>query len=190
MRRKYSEKFKRRMIDRLDGPNAISARQLAKEMSIGQSTLSKWLTRSKAIRVRADMSVKKSTSTDGRRPQEWAVEEKIELVLEAAAIPESDLGAFLRTKGLHEADLAKWRSAVMEGARTTLADDERKRDGKPRGAESKQIRALTKQVQTLQKELARKEKALAEAAALLILKKKLQFLQGDEDDDDPGRNEK
>ena len=35
----------------------------------------------------------------------------------------------------------------------------------------------------LERELARKEKALAEAAALLVLKKKLDHLQEDEDDD-------
>jgi transposase len=190
VRRQYSEKFKQRMLERLTGPKAISASQLSKENNVGQSTLSKWLTKSKAITVRTNVSVKKDEPSEDRRPQDWSVEEKLELVLEAAAIPEAELGAFLRGKGIHEADLTGWRSAVMEGARTNLADDQRKRDGKPRAAESKQIKALMKQVEALEKELNRKEKALAEAAALLILKKKLQALHLDEDDDDPGRNEK
>jgi transposase len=189
VRRQYSEKFKQRMIERLTGPKAISASQLSKENNVGQSTLSKWLTRSKAITVRTNVSVKKD-EPESRRPQDWSVEEKLELVLGAAAIPEAELGAFLRSRGIHEADLIEWRSAVMEGARTNLADDQRKRDGKPRAAESKQIKVLMKQVEALEKELNRKEKALAEAAALLILKKKLQALHLDGDDDDPGRNEK
>jgi hypothetical protein len=42
----------------------------------------------------------------------------------------------------------------------------------------------------LERELARKEKALAEAAALLILKKKLQSALGAEDDDTDEENEK
>jgi len=43
----------------------------------------------------------------------------------------------------------------------------------------------------LERELARKEKALAEAAALLLLKKKVEALYGeDEDDDTKGENEK
>jgi hypothetical protein len=51
-------------------------------------------------------------------------------------------------------------------------------------------------VKELKRELRRKEKALAEAAALLILEKKLQALgwddrfQGDEDEEPDGRNEK
>jgi transposase len=39
-----------------------------------------------------------------------------------------------------------------------------------------------KRIRTLERELARKEKALAEAAALLVLKKKLQALEEDEGD--------
>ena len=43
----------------------------------------------------------------------------------------------------------------------------------------------------LERELARKEKALAEAAALLVLKKKVEAFYGeDEDDDTNGENEK
>jgi hypothetical protein len=40
-----------------------------------------------------------------------------------------------------------------------------------------------KRIRTLERELARKEKALAEAATLLVLKKKLQALEVDEDVD-------
>jgi hypothetical protein len=43
--------------------------------------------------------------------------------------------------------------------------------------------ATTKRIRSLERELARKEKALAEAAALLVLKKKLQHLWEDEDED-------
>ena len=43
--------------------------------------------------------------------------------------------------------------------------------------------AATKRIRRLERELARKEKALAEAAALLILKKKVGHLWEGEDDD-------
>jgi hypothetical protein len=38
------------------------------------------------------------------------------VVLEAAAIPDAELGAFLRTKGLHEAQLVEWRKHVTDAA--------------------------------------------------------------------------
>jgi len=40
-----------------------------------------------------------------------------------------------------------------------------------------------RRIQQLEKELQRKEKALAEAAALLILRKKVQAIWGDKEDD-------
>ena len=50
--------------------------------------------------------------------------------------------------------------------------------------------ATTKRIRTLERELARKEKALAEAAALLVLKKTVANLHRDEDDDTDEPNEK
>jgi hypothetical protein len=45
-----------------------------------------------------------------------------------------------------------------------------------------------KKIQELERELKRKDKALAEVTALLALKKKLDALLGDEDDDTRPRN--
>jgi hypothetical protein len=49
--------------------------------------------------------------------------------------------------------------------------------------------ATTRRIRKLERELARKEKALAEAAALLVLKKKVEDLWEDEDDDTGEKNE-
>ena len=46
-----------------------------------------------------------------------------------------------------------------------------------------ELRELKKKNKDLEKELQRKEKALAEAAALLVLKKKLDILTKDREDD-------
>jgi len=58
-----------------------------------------------------------------------------------------------------------------------------RRDAKERNADAKHIRKL-------EKELNRKEKALVETAALLVLKKKVQEIWGDEDDLINGKNGK
>ena len=39
----YTEGFRARMIERLAGPDAISASALAKEVGVSQNTLSRWL---------------------------------------------------------------------------------------------------------------------------------------------------
>jgi transposase len=55
---------------------------------------------------------------------------------------------------------------------------------------SKGAAGQAKKIRDLEKELRRKDKALAETAALLVLKKKVQQIWGDEDDDTAGKNGK
>ena len=93
------------------------------------------------------------------------------MVLSAAAVGEAGLGALLRSEGLHEADLTRFRQEALDGLR---AQSEKK----PRGGSADE-----KRVKQLEKELRRKEKALAEAAAILVLRKKVQALWGDEGED-------
>jgi hypothetical protein len=112
------------------------------------------------------MSEKKS-----KRPQDWSAEEKLQVVLQAEGLSDEQLGAFLRRKGLHRAHIERWKAAMesaLQGAAT-----------KQRASGSKQAR----KIRQLEKELRRKDKALAEASALLVLKKKAQAIWGDEDDD-------
>lgn len=72
--------------------------------------------------------------------------------------------AYLDREGVKLALFERWRVALEE-------------DGQGSSATSKRIRKL-------ERELARKEKALAEAAALLVLKKTIESHYQDEDEDD------
>jgi transposase-like protein len=95
-----------------------------------------------------------------RRPQEWTPAEKLKAVQEAGELTGEALGAYLRRAGLHEAQLAEWRAGALSGL------SERGRAA-PRVQESRRIQAL-------EQELRRKEKALAETAALLVLRGKVE----------------
>ena len=55
--------------------------------------------------------------------------------------------------------------------------------GKTATAEQAETRRLREQVKELKKQLRRKDKALAEAAALLVLKKKAASIWGEPEDD-------
>lgn len=79
-------------------------------------------------------------------------------MLEASRLSEDELGAFLRREGLHEADLDEWRDAMIAGLKPPPSKHARSQEAR--------------RVKQLEKELHRKDKALAEAAALLVLQKK------------------
>ena len=172
----YSESFRNRMVEKLIGPHAKSATALSTEVGVSQATLSRWKREAGTVvpTVVPTMSLPddgKPTPVPTKRPQDWTAKEKWALVTEAATVPEAEFGAFLRRKGVHEAQLAEWRAAAMAALQPPS-----RRERKAANIEKLKIR-------NLERELQRKDKALAEAAALLVLKKKAQAIWGDEDDD-------
>ena len=175
----YTETFKARMVQKLAGPQGPSASELSREVGVPQSTLSRWLRQTGRVGGQGRRAIQQhppgSAMTPRRRPQDWTAEEKLEAVLEAASLSDEELGAFLRRKGLHEAQLKEWRRVVLAGLEKGSGRSSK------RSSEAKRIREL-------ERELNRKEKALAEAAALLMLQKKARALWGEEDDDTPPKN--
>ena len=170
----HSAKFKSRLVAKMVGPHALSANALSGEVGISQPTLSRWLREARTVPAMAKKSKRSKEGSRARRPQDWSPEEKLRVVLESRDLADDELGAFLRKEGLHKVQLDEW----SETARSSLLV--RKGAKKP-SAESKRIREL-------ERELRRKEKALAETAALLVLKKKAQAIWGDEDDDTESRS--
>jgi len=171
----YSDMLKNKMIQKMTGPDAISASALSKEVDVSQATLSKWLRMagvgpSYVFPNNAHEYTKMAKITDSKRPNDWSAEDKLKVVLEASSLSDEQLGAFLRSKGLHQAHLDQWRSQMLNGLENGFS---KKKTGH-------QI-ADAKRIQALEKELNRKDKALAETAALLVLKKKVQEIWGDED---------
>jgi len=176
------------MVQKLSSPNPMSATALAAEAGVSQATLSRWLKEAGTVEKmppsrdheKPSSATKRSAPsaklTVPKRPQDWTAEKKLALVLEASTVPEADLGTFLRRNGLHEAQLAEWRAQAVAALQGPS-----KRDRKAASIEARRIRDL-------ERELARKEKALAEVAALLVLKKKAQAIWGDEDDDTDPRS--
>jgi transposase len=180
----YSDLFKNAMIQKMTGPAAISATTLSKEVDIPQTTLSRWLRTAGFVssygfpnnaHEYSDMVKVK----DPKRPNDWSAEDKLKVVMEAASLDEEQLGAFLRENGLHLTHLEQWRRQMLDA----LQNKPSKKMVKGKKDDTKRIRAL-------EKELNRKDKALAEAAALLVLKKKVHDIWGDEDDPTAGSNGK
>ena len=145
------------MLRRLVGPSAMSANALAQEVGVGQPLLSRWLRESRTVEGMSSSKKKK-----------WTGAEKLRVVITARGLSETELGALLRREGVHEAELTAWQAA----AEAALNDAGRRA---PRSADAQRIHELDR-------ELRRKDAALAETAALLVLKKKVQAIWGDADD--------
>lgn len=178
----YTTGFRASMVQKLATPGGPSATQLAAEVGVPQSTLSRWLRQAgRFAQAPAPRSPEPSPEAPrrpmpGKRPQDWSAEEKLQVLVAAAAVPEAQLGGFLRRQGLHAAQLQDWRQQVLSALQPSAA-----RRAKTPSPEARRLREL-------ERELARKDQALAEAAVLLVLKKKARAIWGDEDDDTDPKN--
>ena len=161
----YSPERKAAVLKRMLPPNTIAIRQLSQEEGISEATLHKW---------RAEARGKGQLLPDADAgPAGWSSRDKFAAVLETAALNQIDLAEYSRKRGLYPAQIAAWRAACEQAndwdrsstARLAHATKEEK-----------------KRVKDLERELARKEKALAEAAALLILRKKAHAIWGGDED--------
>lgn len=159
------------MVSKMLGPNRVSANALAARVGVGQPTLSRWLREAKMVAVSRGKQ-KKKTDTPKRRARQWTAAEKLRVVIEAGTLDEAGVGELLRREGLHAADLQHFREEALAGL-----------EAKPtRAGESPEA----KRIRELERELNRKEKALAEAAALLVLRKKLNALWEEAEGEDTG----
>lgn len=95
---------------------------------------------------------------------------KFAVLVETASLNETELAAYCRNKGLYVEDLASWKTeAIHAYSGQNIADAGLKKD----------LQSMTKEAAKLKKELERKDKALAEAAALLVLSKKANAIWGE-----------
>ena len=169
VKKRYTESFKARMVQRLVLPGGPAVKVLSKEVGVAPSSLWEWRKRFGTVGSMASDEAAKDLHA--RRPEDWSVKERLRAVAEAESLSDEELGVFLRREGLHEETLRRVEGG--ERPRSRWSEDARLRT-----ASCGQAR-----IQVLEKELGRKERALAAANAVVALQKKVHALWGDEDDD-------
>ena len=158
----YSDEIREPLLRRMLPPNNESITAISKEVGISEQTLRTW----------RDKARKEGYAAPGKDavPDDWSTQDKFLVVVETASMSESELAEYARKKGLYVEQIKSWRDACMNA----------------NGGVAQEAARLTKELKTaeqanrkLQKELDHKEKALAEAAALLVLRKKADAIWGD-----------
>ncbi|MFC3377334.1 IS3 family transposase [Rugamonas sp. CCM 8940] len=151
----YSAERKEAILRQMMPPTNKLVSELAREHGIAAQTLYTWRRNLK------DQGV--PVPGNGKNAEEWSSKDKFGVVLETAGLSELELAEYCRRKGIFVEQIAAWRNACQEA---NAHSAERSRDQREQGKTDR------KRIKQLEKELLRKEKALAEAAALIILRKK------------------
>lgn len=155
--RTYSTDVKRTMLEKLLRPDGSNVPALSEEMGIPKGTLYTWLNEARNGGMQRKRNGKQSLN----------LQKKMSLVLEARGLRDEELGRWLREKGLHESQLSAWEKEIESFLNHSEDRGEREK--------------LQQENKELKRELYRKDKALAEMTALVVLKKKLEALLGEEE---------
>lgn len=155
-KKQYSDEFRGQALAKVYNRGKRTIQEIADESNLSIHTLKNWM--------------KSSTPADTpnpltKRPQDWRPEERLLALQESHGLTDETLSAWCRQRGLFAHQLAQWKSdfCAVTSARSG-------------GDDSQTLRSLKVENQRLERELNRKDKALAEAAALLILQKKVRAL--------------
>ena len=162
----YPDELKASLIAKMMPPNAISIPQLSRDEGIPTGTLYTW-------RAKAQIDAPKM-SKQNQNTESWLAEKKLNTIIETATLTEAELSQYCRERGLYPEQIKQWKQDSLKGFHSSAEVKKQERI---------QAKADKAEIKKLKRELRHKEKALAETAALLVLRKKLNALWEDENEE-------
>lgn len=156
-KKQYSDEFREQALAKVYNRGDRTIQSIADESNLSIHTLKNWMSNA----APPDSPQPKTA----KRPQDWRPEERLLALQESHGLSGEALNAWCRQQGLFAHQLAQWKSDFCTVTSPRSGGDDRQTQ-----------RTLKAEIQRLERELNRKDKALAEAAALLILQKKVQAL--------------
>lgn len=158
----YPRERKEAVLKKMLPPNNKTIAEISKEEGICEETLYNWR---KAARAEGRLMPDGDTTPAG-----WCAADKFAAVVETASVNEAEVSVYCRERGLYAEQISEWREACAQANDWDRNQNKRLQDIRKTDA---------KRIKELEQDLKRKEKALAETAALLVLRKKAQAIWGD-----------
>lgn len=161
MSTKYNQCFKDSMVEKvLKRSPGVTIDDIVNQHNVSRASITRWIRETQQQKNTASM---KPTQKE-KRPQDWSRFERLQAIIHCGGLDEEVTNAYCRQQGIYPHHITQWKADFIDEG------------GKNRVCDQAQLKQLKVENKGLQKELRRKEKALAETAALLILKKKVQHL--------------
>ena len=161
---RYTPEQKRWAIEQMKAPLNRTVAEVAKDTGITEVSLRTWRD---AARAAGEFV------PSGHSSERWSSSEKFRIVLETAALSEEEMAAYCRAKGMLPEQVQQWRQACEQANENGERVGELGRVVNPNAQEK---------IRGLERELRRKTEALAETAALLVLRKKANAIWGKGED--------
>jgi transposase-like protein len=165
MSQKFTEEFKIQAVEKaLSRSPEITRVEISETLGVSRSALQRWITQSRNHQLDCNTANEHSSlstmTTKEKRPQDWTLEERLNLIINSHGLSDQGISELCRSQGLFPHHIAEWKQHFI----TSLPTEQKKQTS---------IKTLRNEIKSLNKDLNRKNKALAETAALLVLQKKV-----------------
>ena len=171
MKKIFTNAFKIQAVEKaLNRSNSTTLKDIALSLGVGCSTLDKWIIKARNQEFEVASPDEINRMTQDKRPQDWTLEERLNTVTACSSLDDEVLSEYCREQGIYPHHVTQWKHDFVSG------DFQKKK-----GESGSEIKTLKHENKALKKELMRKEKALAETAALLVLKKKVHEIWGEDE---------
>jgi transposase len=164
--KRYTNEMKDSILKRMMPPNNEPISKLSDESGITEATLYKWR---KDARIAGN-----ATPGDGQGSEQWSSEDKFLVVMETYTMNDVALAEYCRKKGLYKEQIEAWRGVCLSANGREFNQTKQL---------NQELKEEKKKAKILEQDLRKKEKALAEAAAILLIRKKAQAIWGDQEDE-------
>ena len=170
---KVTAEEKAQIIKRMLPPGNESVPLISKETGIKENRLYNWRKKAKD-ELGMESSVRAS---DGK----WSSQDKFMIVVETFGMNETELGEYCRTKGIFLSELKEWKTACLQA--NSVQPNSTPESNQSKKEIANELKEERRKQKELEQELRRKEKALAEMAALMVLRKKAQAIWGEHEEE-------
>jgi len=174
MSTRHTQSFKMQAVEKaLSRAAGVTLKEIVDELGIGSSTLGKWMrdARNNDLECIAGSGLMTRDKRREKRPQDWNLEDRLEIVMACASLDEEEKSEYCRKQGVYPHHVNQWKLDFASGS--SLSE---------KGSARQEMKNLKNENKALRKELNRKDKALAETAALLVLQKKVHAIWGNDED--------
>ena len=165
MSAKFSQSFKLQAVEKaLKKAPETNMQEMAASLGVGYSTLQRWISEAKTGNQKTTAGTDLMSLQQEKRPQDWSPEERLEMIIHCAGMEPEQANQACREQGIYPHHLKQWRQDFV------------KVDAVNNKTPESEIKKLKRENNDLKKDLHRKNNARAEAAALIVLQKKVSAL--------------
>ena len=116
MKRSFTKSFKIQAVEKaLSRGDDITLTEIASSLDIGASTLNKWIVKARNQEFDTVSYTEINNMSKDKRPQDWTLEERLNLVVSYGSLTGEALNEYCREQGVYPHHVKQWKLDFVNG---------------------------------------------------------------------------